>query len=294
MGLGLKKRQAEPISIDEENILWEKRYLGEQDPHTLLDTMFFLCGIHFALRSGEEHRSLRISQLEIKQDEKGSECLVYTENTSKNNQGGLSHRKIKPKQVTYYPNKKNPQRCLLRLLRVYLRHRPTECDDSFYLTPLRKLKGNVWYSKVPVGHNTLSKTVGRLCKKAGISGYKTNHSLRVTSATRLFQSGVDEQLIMSHTGHRSVDGVCTYKRESEQQKRSLSTVLNSASNGNPMPYGVEIQKKPKLDNGTENEYFIMTQQSQHTLEATKTINGATCTFNFNFSGCSAITINNFN
>ena len=90
-------------------------------------------------------------------------------------------------------------------------------------------------------------------KKAGISGYKTNHSLHVTSSTRLFQSGVDEQLIMLHTGHRSVDGVCTYKRESEHQKRSLSTVLNSASNGNPMPYGMEIQKQPKLDNWTENE-----------------------------------------
>ena len=108
MCLGLKKRQAEPISIEEENILWEKRCLGEQDPHTLLDTMFFLCVIHFALRSGEEHRSLCISQLEIKQDEKGSKCLVYTESTSKNNQGGLSHRKTKPNQVTYYPNKKSP------------------------------------------------------------------------------------------------------------------------------------------------------------------------------------------
>ena len=54
--------------------------------------------------SGEEHRSLRISQIEIKQDENRFKYLVYTENTSKNNQGGLSHRKVKPKQVTYYPN----------------------------------------------------------------------------------------------------------------------------------------------------------------------------------------------
>ena len=39
-----------------------------------------------------------------------------------------------------------------------------------------------------LGHNTLSKTVGRLCREAGITGYKTNHSLRVTTATCLFQS----------------------------------------------------------------------------------------------------------
>ena len=69
---------------------------------------------------------------------------------------------------------------------------------------------------MPVGHNTLSKTVGRLCKKADIPGYKTNHSLCVTSATHLFQSGADEQLIMSRTGHRSVDGVqCTHVQKRE-------------------------------------------------------------------------------
>lgn len=78
---------------------------------------------------------------------------------------------------------------------------------------------------MPVGHNTLSRTVGRLCKQAGISGCKTSHLLRVTNATRLFQSGVDEQLI------GSVDGVRSYKRISEDQKKSVSDVLNSATSG---------------------------------------------------------------
>jgi hypothetical protein len=68
---------------------------------------------------------------------------------------------------------------------------------------------------------------------------------------------------MAHTGHRSVDGVRTYKRVSEEQRRSLSTVLNSASSGHPMPYEVEVKKKPKLDKGVDpNEYTIMTRQSQ--------------------------------
>ena len=44
--------------------------------------------------------------------------------------------------------------------------------------------------------HTLANTVKRLCEKGGIRGYKTNHSLRVTTATHLFQSGADEQLIM--------------------------------------------------------------------------------------------------
>ena len=40
-GLGVKKRQAEPITVEEENKLWEKGVLGESDPQTLLDTVLF-------------------------------------------------------------------------------------------------------------------------------------------------------------------------------------------------------------------------------------------------------------
>ena len=39
--------------------------------------------------------------------------------------------------------------------------------------PLKKPKGLVWYSDTPVGHNTLTKTVSRLCKTANITGFKT-------------------------------------------------------------------------------------------------------------------------
>ena len=48
LGLGVKKRQAEPITVEEEKKLWEKGVLGESDPQTLLDTVLLLCGIHFS------------------------------------------------------------------------------------------------------------------------------------------------------------------------------------------------------------------------------------------------------
>ena len=146
-GLGVKKRQAEPIIIKEENMPWDKGVLGESDPQTLLDTVLLLCRIHFALRSGQEHRSLKLSQFELQTDEDGSSFLLYTENTSNNNQGGLSHRKVKPKSVTCYENKSSPQRCLVRIFQVYLKHRPANCSDIFYLTPLKRPKDDIWYSK---------------------------------------------------------------------------------------------------------------------------------------------------
>ena len=56
-GAGLKKRRVEPISFEEEELLWQKELLGCATPQSLLDMMVYMCGTYFALRSGKEHRS---------------------------------------------------------------------------------------------------------------------------------------------------------------------------------------------------------------------------------------------
>ena len=99
---------------------------------------------------------------------------------------------------------------------------------------------------MPVGHNTLGETVSRLSSKAGIQGHKTNHFLRVTTATRLFHAGVDEQLTMKRTGHRSLDGVCLYKRVSNEQDREISEILNSVEN---IPVKKSKMEKSGIDEG---------------------------------------------
>ena len=82
------------------------------------------------------------------------------------------------------------------------------------------------------GHNKLEGTIARLCKQAGIPGHRTNHSLHATAVTRLYQSGIDEQLVMERTGHRSLDGVGGYKHTSMAQKEALSDILNCQSQMN--------------------------------------------------------------
>ena len=191
-GIGFTRKRAEPISVDEEMSLWEKGVLGDSCPQVLLDTMVYCCGVYFALRSGEEHRSLKVSQLELVEPVGERAYVRYTENVAKNNHGGFSQRKLEPKQVVHHANLENPSRCFIRLYKTYLEHRPDDPSiDAFYLTALKKPKGKVWYSHLPVGHNTLSSTMKRLCGASGLSGCKTNHSLRVTAATRLFQSGAE-------------------------------------------------------------------------------------------------------
>ena len=268
-GTGTVKRKAEPLSSSDEEQMWQMGLLGSDNPQTLIDTMIFMCGLYFALRSRQEHRSLQMDQIQLIES-----CdhpyLVYTENASKNHTGGLRHRKVKPKIVTHYANKENPSRCFITMYKEYLSHCPLQrTTKAFYLTPLKKSTGAIWYCNVPIGHNTLSKTVRRLCKSADINGFKTNDSLRVTAATQLFQSGTDEQLIMDRTGHYSIDGIRAYKRVSEEQEKEVSSILNK-----------ETERKVALDEDKENSY-----------EPPRKKRSTVDTVTFTLSNCSNITIN---
>ena len=290
LGLGVKPKRAEPISVKEEGILWGKGLLGSHSPQVLLHTIVYLCGLNFALRSGKEHRDLQFSQIEIVEPIDEPPYAVYTENISKNNSGGLAQRKIEAKQVIHHSNTSNPDRCFIRLLMVYIQHCPPAAErktSAFYLSPIQNPKTAVWYTCTPVGHNTLNKTVKQLCKDAGIPGFKTNHSLRVTSATRLFQSGVDEQLIMSRTGHRSIQGVRAYKRVSEDQKQALSSVLNSTTNGEEPATAPLVMKKPKVELTTQHLTLNTGKENIIPLD----FSHKSSLPSMNFSGCSSVTIN---
>ena len=89
-GVGVP-RPKDAISEMEENILWEKGMLGFEDPNTLCNTVLFMVGIHFRLRGGQEHRALRrYPKCQIEREFcDGKDCMVYHEEHSKNNQGGI-------------------------------------------------------------------------------------------------------------------------------------------------------------------------------------------------------------
>ena len=120
-GVGSKKRQAEVILEEEEQLLWNKGLLGEDHPQQLLDTIIFYNGLYFALRSGREHRQLRHSpcQIELVERDGQRSYLVYREDISKNRPGGLRGRNIQPKVVYHHANLDNSQHCFVRLFKKY-------------------------------------------------------------------------------------------------------------------------------------------------------------------------------
>ena len=76
---------------------------------------------------------------------------------------------------------------------------------------------------MPLGINTLDKSLPELCMNAGLSR-KTSHCLRKTTATRLFQSNVEEKLIRERTGHRS-NALFKYEHKSKEQEKFVSSLL---------------------------------------------------------------------
>ena len=58
--IGSKRKQAKPLTLEEKQ-LWNKKVLGDHNPHALLNTMIFMVGMYFALRSGDEHRQIHHS-----------------------------------------------------------------------------------------------------------------------------------------------------------------------------------------------------------------------------------------
>ena len=239
-GVKSEKKKAEIITEDMEDILWKKGLLGDHSPQVLLDTMVYCNGVYFALRSGKEHRQLRGKPCQITVVDKPHQrpYLLYQESSSKNKPAGLKGRNKPRKEVIQHANLKNPQRCPVRLFKLYQSLCPRERPDgAFYLKPLTSTQPNCWFSKVAVGWNQLQNTINRLCKEAGFSGFYTNHSLRATTASRLYANGVDEQLIMERTGHSSTTGVRNYKRTTISQLETVSDLM----------FAPKSPKKPKAN-----------------------------------------------
>ena len=122
-----------------------------------------------------------------------------------------------------------------------LKRRPPGADGSFYLRPRKKpSEAGIWFDNMVVGKHTLSEVVKTVATRAGLAGKKfTNHSLRKSSASVLYQSGMDEQLVQEQTGHRSVEALRIYKKSTSAQKRDVSDTLN--------PMMRDVVKKNKME-----------------------------------------------
>ena len=74
----------------------------------------------------------------------------------------------------------------------------------------------------------LKKIVPELCKDAGLYVHYTNHSLRATAITRMYEGGVPENLISEKSGHKSIKGLRAYEKTSVLQEKAAGSCIDGS------------------------------------------------------------------
>ena len=212
----------------------------------LLQTTIYMIGLHCALRGGVEHNNLRRpgcnSQFSFEVDGNGVERLVYREDPlQKNNQGSLIC-KSKPKIVNVYAAS-NKAKCPIAIFKKYCGLLPqSKSCKKLYLRCRKYPVPSVWYCDQPYGINKINANVKEICKEGGIMCNFTNHSLRATCVSRMYDQNVPEQIIKQVTGHRS-DCVRVNKRTGDNLKRAASGVIAGEVSSKKVKLDEEVNEK---------------------------------------------------
>ncbi|CAC5385968.1 unnamed protein product [Mytilus coruscus] len=202
-GFGTKVKRADPLSLQDEENLWQKGFFGITNSVSLQHTSFFYACKLFGLRGRDEHRNLDCSQFEISTDQTGK-YVRFIGRSTKTFKGG--------------------PRCIATHFQKYLEALGN--DGIFYRKPLEgNSEQTIRYGKQAVGINKLDLFRKEICQKGGIQGNFSNHSGKRTCATQLYQAGIEEQEMMGRTGHRS-NAVRNYKTSNETIQKKVSNVLN--------------------------------------------------------------------
>ena len=201
----------------------------KNEPKKLLKTVYFLFGKHFALKNCREHHDLRHEMgSQIKFVGMGQEKKVmYQEDLSKNNNGGLKHANYKAKTGTIFSTGGS------QLSKsIWTKIHPK--SKLFYCRPRENESEKDWFHNQAIGVNTLASIIPNIAKEAGWDTVKlwSGHSLRASAITALYDHGFDDKSVKKFSGHRSDFAFCENQR-SEKRKRQTSEILSRTSQRSP-------------------------------------------------------------
>eukprot|EP00105_Crassostrea_gigas_P002132 XP_011414559.1 PREDICTED: zinc finger MYM-type protein 3 isoform X2 [Crassostrea gigas] len=90
LGKGNREKRADPLTLEEIDILYEKNLLGTGDPKSLINVLYLNNTMHFGMRSRTEHVNLRWGDVQQKVPSTGEEDLEYRERSTKTRTGVTS------------------------------------------------------------------------------------------------------------------------------------------------------------------------------------------------------------
>ena len=249
-GKGKRPNRADPITEQEEEVLWNT-VLGQDNPTSLNNTIFYLLGQHFGTRGCQEHHQVRIEELKFTREPGIGEItkVEWMEGPTKTRQGGLNKLPRMVSQKLYIiGGNKCPVACLEKLISK----RPVDLSATgpLYLSPLRKerdwCRTPIWFSQVPLGVNSINTIMKNMSQTAGLdttNKHFTNHSVRKTTVQKLKKAGVAATDIMAITGHKSQQSLADYGELDECDHRRIGEILSTANKSSEIELSSKIPPK---------------------------------------------------
>ena len=168
-----------------------------------------------------------MGDLEERVGSDGKRYIQFRERAEQGQEDGLYNRVFDPK---LWANEEDITRCPLRLLELYKAHRPADMlgpDSPFFLSVnnKRQLTSEVWYTQQAMGVNELGKIMRNMSVRAGLTGKKTNNSVRKSSCSTLLRAGFPPTVVAKISGHKHVSTLMNYIRPSVDMQKYMFEVL---------------------------------------------------------------------
>ena len=187
--------------------------------------------LHFGFRARDESRKLKWGDIKVDKDAKGDEMLVWNKERGTKTRTG---EKAKDEKRKFPPiaTATGSSRCPVKLFEMFECYRSDamkQPGSPFFLAIKRNLTpaDAVWYYDPPLGKNK----IGEILTKARAildtnqsAGKISNHSVRKTTVTRLFDNDVDPIFVSQLTGHKRLESLNSYYRASKVQQQQMSNI----------------------------------------------------------------------
>lgn len=205
----------------------------QESPEILFHCFWFLLCYLFARRGREGFRDMTRNTFQVKTDDLGYEYLVMaTTEKTKNWQGGSSSKAWDYSDVRAYGLEVN--NCHLSIVKVYNFYisKLNPRNEALFQRPIlspKFIESPYWFTEQVIGKNKLAEVMKSISTSAGLSQIYTNHSVRATAITVLYQSGVDTKQICKLTKHKNEESLKHYiDGQTSDQKRQCANVLSGA------------------------------------------------------------------
>lgn len=153
--------------------------------------------------------------------------------------------------TAFMPEEKDSPYCPVTSFEKYLCKLHPNLDRLWQYPKDSFIEEEGWFTKKPIGKDTLSSFMTSLSKKCNLSQIYTNHSIRATGATILSQSMFSASQIMAVTGHKSVQSLSIYQRVSDREKLIMGKAMTAGiAPHTPMQSAIEPASTPRFLMGT--------------------------------------------